>query len=53
MAAIWIIGAILSYFLVFKKWDDEDATKFEKVWYAAVWPMVGILYLIHLIHNNL
>lgn len=26
---IWLIGMVVSYFEVFKKWDDEDANPFE------------------------
>ena len=42
--AVWLIGMVVSYLKVFKKWDDEDANQFEKLWYSFVWPLVGILY---------
>lgn len=42
--AVWLIGMVVSYLEVFKKWDDEDANQFEKLWYSFVWPLVGILY---------
>ena len=35
--AVWLIGMVVSYREVFKKWDD-DANKFEKLWYSFVWP---------------
>ena len=44
--AVWLIGMVVSYLEVFKKWDDEDANQFEKLWYSFVWPLVGILYVI-------
>ena len=53
VALVWIIGGLISYECVFKKWDEDDATKFEKIWYAVVWPMVLLLYLVHVLHNNL
>jgi hypothetical protein len=51
--AVWLIGMVVSYFEVFKKWDDEDANQFEKLWYSFVWPLIGILYGIHWLHNKL
>ena len=51
--AVWLIGMVVSYLEVFKKWDDEDANQFEKLWYSFVWPLVGILYGIHWLHNTL
>ena len=42
--AVWLIGMVVSYLEVFKKWDDEDVNQFEKLWYSFVWPLVGILY---------
>lgn len=53
VALVWIIGGLISYEYVFKKWDEDDASKFEKAWYAVVWPMVLLLYLVHVLHNNL
>ena len=50
--AVWLIGMVVSYLEVFKKWDD-DANQFEKLWYSFVWPLVGILYGIHWLHNKL
>lgn len=51
--AVWLIGVVVSYLEVFKKWDDEDANQFEKLWYSFAWPLVGILYGIHWLHNKL
>lgn len=34
--AVWLIGMVVSYLEVFKKWDDEDASQFEKLWYSFV-----------------
>ena len=42
--AVWLIGMVVSYLEVFKKWDDEDANQFEKLLYSFVWPLVGIIY---------
>lgn len=49
---VWLLGAVASYELVFKKWT-EDATKFEQIWYSAIWFLVLILYGIHSIHMKL
>ena len=51
--AVWLIGMVVSYLEVFKKWDDEDANQFEKLWYSFVWPLVGIFYGIYWLHNKL
>lgn len=51
--AVWLIGMVVSYLEVLKKWGDEDASQFEKLWYSFVWPLVGILYGIHWLHNKL
>lgn len=48
--AVWLIGMVVSYLEVFKKWDDEDANQFKKLWYSFVWPLVGILYVIQLLY---
>ena len=34
--AVWLIGMVVSYLEVFKKWNDEDANQFEKLWYSFV-----------------
>ena len=49
---VWLLGAVTSYELVFKKWT-EDATKFEQIWYSVIWFLVLILYGIHSIHMKL
>lgn len=49
---VWLIGTVVSYSLVFKKWK-EDATKFEQIWYSLIWPLVAILYVIHWMHMKL
>ena len=52
LALVWALGALVAYPVIDKKTDDEDTEKWEKMWYAAVWPCTAILYLIHLIHNS-
>lgn len=48
--AIWLIGSFISYNFVFKDWIQNKT--WENVWYACIWPLMGILYLIHAAHNS-
>lgn len=50
---IWLIGMVVSYLEIFKKWNNEDTNQFEKLWYSFVWPLAGILYGINWLHNKL
>lgn len=50
---VWVLGAFIAYPIINKGISDEDAAKWEKVWYSAVWPCTAILYGIHWLHNAL
>ena len=44
---VWLVVIPFAY-KVTKKWD---MTKFEKVYFAVIWPLLLPLYLIHWLHN--
>lgn len=46
---LWVLVGIFAYNFFIKKW--ERSTKFEKIWFSAVWPATLLLYLIHLINS--
>lgn len=50
VAVIWIIGGFVTYNCVIKDWDN---TKFEKVWFSCVWPVLLPLFVIHWLHMHL
>lgn len=43
---VWAIGAVLSYYAVFRKGYDHP------VWYSVFWVVMIPLWLIHAIHNK-
>ena len=45
---IYVIIAVLVYKLATKNWD---ATKLEGIYFAAIWPLLIPLWIIHKIHN--
>ena len=47
---IYVLIGILSYYKVFSKWKDN--TKFEQIWFSAVWITTIPLYLIHYYNNK-
>lgn len=49
IALIWIIGGFAAYEFDIKGWE---ATKFEKIWMSAIWPLLIPLFVIHFIHNG-
>ena len=46
VAIVWAVGAVLSYYAVFKKGYDHP------VWYSVFWPVMIPLWLIHAVHNK-
>ncbi len=53
VALVWVFVAIATYYIIDNSFEEGDAKKWEKVWYAAVWPCTAILYGIHWLHNKL
>lgn len=49
--AIWIIGIFIAYNKFMKYWDSQS--KFERVYFAIIWPLVLPLYVIHYLHNKM
>jgi len=47
---VWLIGILITYGFVTRKWDDKK--KSEQIYYAIIWPLTLILYLIHLVNKN-
>ena len=47
---VWLIGILVTYQIT-KKWENN--TKFEKVYFACLWPLMIPLYIIHWLHMNL
>ena len=49
LIALYIVGAVVAYKLM-ASWDSKW---YARCMYALIWPLVGILYGIHWLHNNL
>ena len=49
-AIVWIIGIFLVYKYYFK--ESTSNTKFEKIYFSIIWPLLLPLYAIHYTHNN-
>lgn len=49
-AIVWIVGIFLVYKYYFKK--STSNTKFEKIYFSTIWPLLLPLYAIHYTHNN-
>ena len=45
--AIWVLGIFPAYKFFISKWNN---TKFEKVWFSCIWPLLLPLYAVHYIH---
>ena len=45
---VWLIGILVAYNFT-KKWDNKS--KFEKIYFAIIWPILLPLYVIHFLHN--
>lgn len=52
LALVWALGALIAYPVIDKKTDDEDTEKWEKVWYAAIWPCTLLLYCIYAVRRR-
>ena len=50
-AIIWIVGIFLVYKYYFK--ESTSNTKFEKIYFSIMWPLLVPLYVIHYAHNKL
>lgn len=48
---VWIVGIPFAYKLWIGKWTDH--TKFDKLYFSVIWPLVLILAGIHALHNRL
>lgn len=54
---LYLIISLIAYFaiafFVWKKFTStwESNTKFERVYFAGIWPLTGILYICYCIHN--
>lgn len=44
---LWLVGIPVSYFTIINKWENS---KFEKIWFSCIWPLLIPLNLIHRIH---
>ena len=48
LIALYVLGAVFAY----NKMKNWSHTTIEKIGFAAIWPLVGILYGIHYLHNK-
>ena len=46
--AIYIIGGFVAY----KKIESWSHPMYEKIIFSVIWPLVGLLYGIHWLHNK-
>lgn len=46
--AVYVVGVIVAY----RKMKEWQHSKFEKVAFSLIWPLVAILYGIHYLHNR-
>ena len=49
LLAVYVAGAVIAY----RKMREWKHSKFKKVAFSAIWPLVAILYGIHYLHNKL
>jgi len=47
LLAVYVVGIFVAYRMM-KEWKSS---KFEKVFFSVIWPLVAILYGIHFLHN--
>jgi hypothetical protein len=47
--AVYFIGIIVAYAKM-KEWKQP---KWQKAVFAVFWPLIGLLYIVHLLHNKL
>ena len=47
---IWVVGIFVAYNKFMKHWENQS--KFERKYFAIIWPLVLPLYLVHWIHNK-
>lgn len=50
-AIAWIVGIFLVYNYYFK--DCTSNTKFEKIYFSIMWPLLVPLFVIYYAHNKL
>lgn len=53
VAIVWVLGAFIAYPIIDKHIADDDAPKWQKIWFSAVWPCTAILAGISWLHNNI
>ena len=46
--AVYVVGIFVAY----QKMSAWKHSKYEKVAFCLIWPLVAILYGIHLLHNR-
>ena len=46
--AVYIVGILTAY----RKMKDWKHSKYEKVAFSVIWPLVAVLYGIHWLHNR-
>ena len=49
IAIVWFVGIFVSYKCFMSKWEDNP--KYERYYFAFIWPLTGILYIPYFIHN--
>ena len=47
---IWLLGIYVAYDRFIGKWENHS--KFERIYFSVLWPLVLPLYLIHYLHNK-
>lgn len=50
--AFILIIYVIGIFVAYKKMENWKHSKYEKVFFSFIWPLVLILYGIHWLHNN-
>ena len=48
LIVLYVLGAVFAY----NKMKNWSHTTIEKIGFAAIWPLVGILYGIYYLHNK-
>lgn len=47
---VWLIGALVAYFVFIRKWDSQSQA--AKIYFSIIWPLVLPLYLVHLLYHK-
>ena len=49
--AVWLIGIVVSYFLVFKKWEDKEII--DCIFFSLFWPAILAVYCFDCVYQKI